>query len=189
MVMSFLPVNIEDVTAVTDIETEIPLEKFVEENEEAEFELEHCDGVVFRMKEPRVTALVFPSGKIICTGSKSIQQAKESLDRIVERVGKLGIDVPDDPQIEIEKIVAAFKMTKPFDLKKISESLEGSVYDPEKFPGLVYMTTDPPSEFLIRENGKIICTGSNSIKDIQASMKDLQKKLEKAGIKAHFVED
>lgn len=189
MPMSVLPVHIEDITSATNIGSEIPLEKFVEENEEAEFDSEHTDGVVFRLKEPKSTALVFHHGKIICTGSKSIQQAKEAIDIVVERVANLGIDVPQDPEIGIEKIVAAFRMTDPFDLQKVADSLEGSVYDPEKLPGVVYRMTEPKSEFLIRENGKIICTGSNSIKDIQAAVKDLKEKLDRAGIKTSFVDD
>ena len=187
--MSVLPVHIEDVTAVTDLESEIPLEKFVSENEEADYDAEHADGVVFKLKDPKTTALVFPSGKIVCTGSKSIQQAKIAIDHLVERIKQLGVDVPEDPVIDIEKIVAAFKMTKPFELEKVAELLEGAEYDPEKIQGVVYRTTEPKSEFLILEKGKIICTGSKSIKDIQSSVKALQSKLNKAGIKTEFVEE
>ncbi len=187
--MSVLPVHIEDVTAVTDLDADIPLEKLVSENEEAGFDAEHAEGVVFKLREPKATALVFPSGKIVCTGSKSIQQAKIAIDQVVERIGQLGVAVPDDPEITIEKIVAAFRMTAPFELEKVAELLEGAEYDPEKIEGVVYRTTEPKSEFLILKNGKIICTGSNSIKEIQSSVKSLKEKLNKAGIKTDFVEE
>ena len=52
--------------------------------ERVEYEPEQFPGLVFRLSDPKVVMLFFKSGKVVCTGAKSIKE----LERAVDIVGK-----------------------------------------------------------------------------------------------------
>ncbi|HUS75612.1 MAG TPA: TATA-box-binding protein, partial [Methanothrix sp.] len=69
--------------------------------------------------------------------------------------------------IDIVNVVASTKLADAFDLPKIEAELEGSDYNKEKFPGLVYRVKDPKAAFLIFTSGKVVCTGSKNVEDVR----------------------
>ncbi len=52
--------------------------------ERVEYEPEQFPGMVFRLDDPKVVMLFFTSGKVVCTGAKSVKE----LERAVDIVGK-----------------------------------------------------------------------------------------------------
>jgi len=70
-----------------------------------------------------------------------------------------------------------------FNLNKLARSLEGTQYDPESFPGVVYKSEDPRASFLIFASGKMNCVGASSMADAKLAIKKLTKKLRKARMK------
>jgi transcription initiation factor TFIID TATA-box-binding protein len=70
-----------------------------------------------------------------------------------------------------------------FNLNKLARSLEGTQYDPESFPGVVYKSEDPRASFLIFSSGKMNCVGASSMADAKLAIKKLTKKLKKARMK------
>ncbi len=79
--------------------------------------------------------------------------------------------------IKIENIVASASLGVKIPLEKIVEHLEGTEYEPEQFPGLVYRVKDPKAAFLLFSSGKIVCTGVRKVADIESSVRALSKKL------------
>ncbi len=185
--MSILPVHIEDVTAVAKLRTDIPVDKLFAEEEAKSYETESFPGAVYRVKEPKAVALIFSSGRVVCTGAKSVRDADEAMRKVLDRLRGLGVAVPKKVEVEIDKIVAAFRMKEGVDLAAVSKGLEGSRYEPERFPGIIYSTEEPRMDFIILSSGRIICTGARSIKDIQSSVKALKAKLEGAGARVELV--
>jgi len=70
-----------------------------------------------------------------------------------------------------------------FNLEKLAKSLDGTVYDPELFPGVVYKSEHPRASFLIFASGKMNCVGARSMADAKLAIKKLTEKLRKARIK------
>jgi len=70
-----------------------------------------------------------------------------------------------------------------FNLEKLAKSLDGTVYDPELFPGVVYKSEHPRASFLIFASGKMNCVGARSMSDAKLAIKRLTEKLRKARIK------
>jgi transcription initiation factor TFIID TATA-box-binding protein len=182
--MSILPVHVEEVTAVAKLRVDIPVGKFSGDESPQGYETEGSHGVVYRIREPKAVSLIYPDGNIVCTGTKSVRDAEEAMRQTIEKVRSLGVDVPSDAQVKIEKIVAAFRLAESIDLQKAASYLKGAVYEPEKLDAIVYR--DAGSEFLIKGDGRIICTGERSIKDMQVSFRRLTEALESAGIKAEL---
>ncbi|MFB6160878.1 MAG: TATA-box-binding protein, partial [Haloferacaceae archaeon] len=59
--------------------------------ENIEYEPEQFPGLVYRLEEPDVVALLFGSGKLVITGGKRPEDAAEAVDVIVSRLDELGL--------------------------------------------------------------------------------------------------
>jgi len=183
--MADFPVKVENVVAVAMLGVDIPLEKMSSQTEKAEYEPEPFPGLVYRPGERGgVAALIFSSGKIVCTGTRSIEHARETVNKVVQKVKGIGVSVPASFTIEIESIVASSKISAQLGLKELAFSLPNAEYDPDRFPGLVYRISDPEVSFMLFASGKIICSGAHSMDDIQKALHKLVDNLKKAGVKA-----
>jgi transcription initiation factor TFIID TATA-box-binding protein len=57
--------------------------------ERVEYEPEQFPGMVFRLDDPKVVMLFFSSGKVVCTGAKSVEELERAVD-IVKKELKAG---------------------------------------------------------------------------------------------------
>ncbi|MCK5233285.1 MAG: TATA-box-binding protein, partial [Candidatus Aenigmarchaeota archaeon] len=96
---------------------------------------------------------------------------------LVERIKELGIEINKVNDIKIQNIVASAYVGTELNLNQIAFELEGTEYEPEQFPGLVYRLDYPKTVFLLFSSGKVICTGGKSEKDIENSVIELKKNL------------
>ncbi len=77
-------VRVENMVATIDLETKLNLTTIALSlgMENVEYEPEQFPGLVYRIDEPKVVALLFASGKVVCTGAKK----KEDIVRAVKRI-------------------------------------------------------------------------------------------------------
>ncbi len=176
-------IKVENVVAFASLGVDIPLKRLVVEVENTEYEPEQFPGLVYRQQDPRAAALIFSSGKIVCTGAKSIENAKIAMNKVADRIRLLGIKAPKVFPIEIENIVASSKIDAKLNLEEIAFMLENAEYEPEQFPGLVFRITEPRVAFLLFSSGKIICTGAHSLEDVSKALDKFKEKLEEIGLK------
>ena len=78
--------------------------------------------------------------------------------------------ITDKPKITVQNIVASGSIDLDLNLNILALELENTEYEPEQFPGLVYKLTDPTATFLLFSNGKLVCTGTKSRKQLEESM-------------------
>jgi len=175
--MTKFNIKIENIVASAALGIRIPLEKIVEHLEGTEYEPEQFPGLVYRMKDPKAAALIFSSGKIVCTGARSIGDVRKVVKKVVNMIKSAKLGNPKKYSIQIENIVASAKLPSRLNLDKIAFELENSEYEPEQFPGLVYRTKDPKAAFLLFSSGKIVCTGVRKVEDIESSVRKITKKL------------
>jgi transcription initiation factor TFIID TATA-box-binding protein len=131
--------------------------------------------VVYRMKNPKASFLIFSSGKATCTGAASEKNARKAIGNMLKLLKLMRTDIKI-LGIEIQNIVASAKVDAKLDIDKMAFQLKNSEYEPATFPGLVYKTSGSVT-FLIFGTGKIVCVGSKSIKEIEESFESLVKKL------------
>jgi transcription initiation factor TFIID TATA-box-binding protein len=180
--MTNFNIKIENIVASASLMVKIPLEKIVENMEGTEYEPEQFPGLVYRVSDPKAAMLIFSSGKIVCTGARSVADVKKAVTKVARMISSLKIEVPKKYKIEIENIVASAQIPARLNLDKIAFELENSEYEPNQFPGLVYRMTDPKAALLLFSSGKVICTGIRKIEDVEYAMNSLFKKLK--GIEA-----
>jgi len=158
----------------------INLSLLLKKLEGGEYVPEQFPGLVYRMKTPRVSFLIFSTGIMNCTGTTSLNEAKNAIEKMLELFKQIGVKVYK-PKMEIQNIVASAKLGARLNLDAIAFNLENSEYEPETFPGLVYKMEGSVT-FLIFGTGKIVCVGAKSAKDIEESFDRLVKKLRKIKI-------
>ena len=148
--------------------------------EGAEYEPEQFPGLVYRIKEPKAAFLIFKSGKVVCTGTKSPTEAQTALDQATSNLKYLGFEVLSDPKIEIVNIVASADLkSETLNLNQLAMALglENIEYEPEQFPGLVYRMKEPKVVLLIFSTGKVICTGARNPEHVELALTNLEREL------------
>ncbi len=171
--------KIQNLVASVDLKTKIPLNEILANLEEAEYEPEQFPGLVYRLQEPRVSSLIFQSGKIISLGNKSKADAKKAIDKIIQKLRKIGVPVPRKYQMKIVNIVVTDDLGRELDLGELAFQLEESEYEPEQFPGLVYRIFDPKVSFLLFSSGRIVCAGAKTMGEVRTAIEKLKKRLRK----------
>jgi transcription initiation factor TFIID TATA-box-binding protein len=80
--------------AITNIVCSYDIGKYINLNkvvitlnlENIEYEPEQFPGLVYRIKDPKIVALLFSSGKIILTGGKNLDDIKRGLDFLEQKL-------------------------------------------------------------------------------------------------------
>ncbi len=159
-------VNIENVVASASLDHDINLTAIATALDDIEYEPEQFPGVVYRLDDPKTATLIFSSGKFVCTGAKSPEDAKRAIMKVAEKLKEIGIDIRSEPKIEVQNIVASANLKASLNLNEIALQLENSEYEPEQFPGLIYRLDDPKVVLLLFGSGKVVCTGAKKVDDI-----------------------
>ena len=155
-------IKIQNIVASTSLEHDIPLIKLAETLPNTEYNPEQFPGLVMRIKDPKTSALIFSSGKVVCTGAKSMKKVKESINKIIKNLAKIKIRIKVKPIIKVQNMVASGEIYMDLNLNSLAMKLENTEYEPEQFPGLVYKLDGTRATFLLFSNGKIVCTGTRS---------------------------
>lgn len=172
--------KIQNIVATTSLGKDVPLTKLAKTIANTEYNPEQFPGLVLRIKEPKSAVLVFSSGNLVCTGTKSISQVKQVIEQVIKILRKINVNVTDKPKITVQNIVASGNINMMLNLNFLSLELENTEYEPEQFPGLVYKLEDPPATFLLFSNGKLVCTGTKNNQQLNDSMNQLVARLKAA---------
>ncbi len=165
--------KIQNIVATTALEKPVPLTKLARTQPNTEYNPETFPGLVLRIKEPKSAVLVFSSGNLVCTGTKSQPQIRKVIDEVIKQLKKVNVDVTIKPKIEIQNIVASGTINLQLNLNYLALAMENTEYEPEQFPGLVYKLEDPNATFLLFSNGKLVCTGTKNKTQLEESMNRL----------------
>ena len=60
--------------------------------------------------------------------------------------------------------------------------MEGSEFNPERFPGVIYKNEDPNVVILVFKTGKMMCTAAKSFDDVKQVMNEVEDILKNAGL-------
>ena len=172
-------VHVVNIVVSTSLEHDIPLEKMAATLSNTEYNPEQFPGLVIRIKDPKTSALIFSSGKVVCTGARSMEKVHESIDKIIKSLKKINIDIKVTPVITVQNIVASGSIGMDLNLNVLAMKLENTEYEPEQFPGLVYKLNEAKATFLLFSNGKIVCTGTKSEKEVHKALDMLIANLKK----------
>ena len=172
-------IEVVNIVVSTSLEHDIPLEKMAATLTNTEYNPEQFPGLVIRIPDPKTSALIFSSGKVVCTGARTLDQVRESIKKICKSLEKINIKIKITPEIHVQNIVASGSVGMDLNLNVLAMKLDNTEYEPEQFPGLVYKLPEKRATFLLFSNGKIVCTGTKSEEQVHDALDQLIINLKK----------
>lgn len=131
-----------------------------------------------RIREPKTTALIFASGKMVVTGAKSEDDSKLASRKYARIIQKLGF-AAKFTDFKIQNIVGSCDIKFPIRLEGLaSKHHPFSSYEPELFPGLIYRMIKPKIVLLIFVSGKIVLTGAKVREEIYQAFETIYPTLQ-----------
>jgi transcription initiation factor TFIID TATA-box-binding protein len=178
---SIFPENIEpklqNIVSTANLKCELDLREIALKAKNAEYNPKRFAAVIMRIREPKTTALIFASGKMVCTGARSEEDSKKAARQYAKIINKLGFNVKFT-EFKIQNIVGSCDVKFPIRLEGLANT-HGRFcnYEPEMFPGLIYRMHSPKIVLLIFVSGKIVLTGAKERNDIFTAFRNIYNTL------------
>ncbi len=137
---------------------------------------------MLRLNRPKTATLIFSSGKMVCTGAKSEAEVKKAVSSIIKLLKQHGIEIKNEPIVEVQNIVASANLRASVDLERAAFLLENAMYEPEQFPGLIYRMSEPKVVLLIFSSGKVVCTGAKKEEEVKEAVEKIYNILKEQGV-------
>ncbi len=179
-----ISVTIQNVVASADLHAKINLEKaasILVYTAEVSYIPEQFPGLVVKIKEPKTSALVFSSGKMVITGAKSSEMIEEAVDVLAHLLQtEAGVNIEKETSITVQNIVASGSVGGRINLELAALLLDNSMYEPEQFPGLIYRMLEPKPKtvLLLFQSGNLVCTGAKREELVYDAVRQVRQDLE-----------
>ena len=158
--------KLQNIVSTANLKCVLDLREIALKAKNAEYNPKKFAAVIMRIKEPKTTALIFSSGKMVCTGARTEEDSKQASRIYAKIIVKLGFPAKFS-EFKVQNIVASCDAKFPIRLEGLaSEYLKFCSYEPEMFPGLIFHMLDPKIVLLIFVSGKIVLTGAKNREDI-----------------------
>lgn len=149
-----------------NLNCKLDLKKIALHARNAEYNPKRFAAVIMRIREPRTTALIFSSGKMVCTGAKSEDDSRLAARKYARIIQKLGFTAKF-LDFKIQNMVGSCDVKFPIRLEGLVLTHSTfSSYEPELFPGLIYRMVKPRIVLLIFVSGKVVLTGAKVRQEI-----------------------
>lgn len=130
-----------------------------------------------RIKKFGVGFLLYSSGNFVCSGARSVEEAREKVNKLVQLLRDNNIPVKT-PKIEVRNIVVSVDLGKNLRLHELAYAIPDSEYDPEAFPGMKLHKGS--TRILVFRTGKAVIPGLRTIEEIERTIQWLNRVLEEA---------
>ncbi|KAJ9152492.1 hypothetical protein P3X46_026053 [Hevea brasiliensis] len=166
--------TIQNIVSTVDLDCVLDLKHIALHSRNSEFFPKRFSAVIMRIKDPKTTALIFASGKMVCTGAKTEAQSKLAARKFARIIQKLGFPAKFR-DFRIQNIVASCDVQFTIRLEKFACTSHGafSTYEPELFPGLIYRMKQPKLVLLIFVSGKVVITGAKKRDDFYTAFDNI----------------
>ncbi|HIH21461.1 MAG: TATA-box-binding protein [Candidatus Diapherotrites archaeon] len=174
MVMEYQIVNL---VASANLNATLDLYNLAVSVPNIEYEPEQFPGAILKLKEPKVSMLLFKNGKVICSGASSEEQIEQGIRKASKLIHEIqpSVKVLDKVAYTVVNLVATANLHQTLDLFKTAMSLDNVEYEPEQFPGAILRITEPKITLLLFKNGKVICAGAKREDLLRQGLEKAQK--------------
>ena len=187
---------IQNIVSTVDLGCPINLKEIALQAQNTQYFPNKFSGLIMRIKEPKATALIFSTGKMVCLGAKTEEESKNACRKFGKILKNLNYPI-SLKKFKIENIVSSCNVKFKIPLPKLSNHIikylgaKRISYEPEVFPGLIYHyynDIDNNSEenggksnivFLIFSSGNIVIAGAKNRNEIYDKFDKLYPLLDK----------
>ncbi|RUS78315.1 hypothetical protein EGW08_013919 [Elysia chlorotica] len=125
-----------------------------------------------KLRRPNVTATIWSSGNITCTGSTSEDEARLSARRIARRLQRLGFNARFC-NYRVVNVLGTCSVKFGIKLAQFSEAhMQTASYEPELHPGVTYKIKEPKATLKIFSTGSITVTAP-SVNNVQHAIEHI----------------
>jgi len=164
---------LQNIVSTVNLGTKLDLKTIALQARNAEYNPKRFAAVIMRIRDPKTTALIFGSGKMVCTGAKSEEDSKLAARKYARIIQKLGFPARFT-EFKVQNIVGSCDVKFPIRLEGLAYSHHHyASYEPELFPGLVYRMVQPKVVLLIFVSGKVVLTGAKDRDDIYQAFENI----------------
>ncbi|NXC50886.1 TBPL2 protein, partial [Penelope pileata] len=165
--------QLQNIVSTVNLACKLDLKNIALHARNAEYNPKRFAAVIMRIREPRTTALIFSSGKMVCTGAKSEEQSRLAARKYARVVQKLGFPAKF-LDFKIQNMVGSCDVRFPIRLEGlVLTHQQFSSYEPELFPGLIYRMVKPRIVLLIFVSGKVVLTGAKERSEIYEAFENI----------------
>lgn len=165
--------KLQNVVATVNLDCSLDLKFIALHARNAEYNPKRFAAVIMRIREPKSTALIFASGKMVCTGAKSEQEARMAARKYARILQKLKFAV-SFKEFKVQNMVGSCDVRFPIRLEGLATA-HGIFcsYEPELFPGLIYRMQQPKIVLLVFVSGKVVLTGAKKREEIYQAFENI----------------
>ncbi len=169
---------------ILSVETHISmdLQKISETFPEAVFEPEKIPSVLLNYDNPSRMVFITTQGKLVCTGSKTKEQATEAISETIDLLKEKNF-IDDSASIiyKTESIVVSKNLNVSLPLDRIESELPSDHcnYNKSKDPWLEYH--QPTYSMLLFSSGNIVCTGNITLDESKVAFSHMEDILASMG--------
>ena len=153
----------------------------------ADYNSNKSSTLILKSKDTNISATIFASGKMICSGAKSEKESKSACIKFSKIVNKAGFNV-ELRDFKIQNISASYDVKFKICLsdlynrinKLINENIKtygcsGNYckYNKDDFNGIIFYINESKISILIFESGKVIISGAKKRKDMNDIFKNI----------------
>jgi len=172
-----MDVKIENMIYKLTFNREIDLVKFTEnvKSSRIEYNPKSFSGVIYRVEDPRLSMLIFDSGKVMCAGAKRREDVDRALCKLLEKFEEAKIEIKNYPEIQVQNIVASGKLEFKVNLDVLAMECEDVEYEPEQFPAVIMRLSKPEVSVSIFSTGKVNITGAKDKESVMIAAEITEK--------------
>ncbi|KAA0189181.1 hypothetical protein HAZT_HAZT002540 [Hyalella azteca] len=165
--------QLQNIVSTVTLGCQLKLQTIATQARNAEYNPKRFAAVIMRIREPRTTALIFSSGKMVCTGAKSEEDSRLAARKYARIIQKLGFPAKF-MEFKIQNMVGSCDVKFPIRLEGlVLAHNQFSSYEPELFPGLIYRMVKPRIVLLIFVSGKVVLTGAKVREQIYEAFENI----------------
>jgi transcription initiation factor TFIID TATA-box-binding protein len=175
---------VENLILSTQLQQTVDLKKIHSALSDSSFDPDQLPAVVLHFQDPSRVVFITAQGKMVCTGSKTEQDAIQALNETTDSLKEKEL-IKDSTKItpQLESLVVSKKLDVALPLTSIKSKLplDQYTYEPSTYPWLEYHENG--YSMLLFSSGNIVCTGKISFEESIAAFKKIEDTLTSIGCK------
>ena len=148
-------IDIHNIFCSFKVKCQLNLEDISERGYNVDFSKKNQNYIIMKLKQHSATAKIWPSGKILCMGSKSEEDAKVACRKIARLLQKLNYNVRF-ANFTIHNCQGSVLLPFHIRIVNFSQAHQEASYEPELHSGVIYKVEKVQATVTIYQNGHMI---------------------------------
>ena len=178
--------QINNITSTVNLGNNLNLKNISLKLKNAEYNSNKSSNLTLKIKNSKIAATIFQSGKMVCSGAKSEKESKSACIKFSKIVKKFGYNI-ELKNFTIQSISVTYDVKFKINLKKLFVEINCLINNSKKiknnnsycklnkenFPGLIFYMDDYKANIFIFETGKVVLSGAKKRKEIGEIFKSI----------------